>query len=208
MSLHQNQYRELRRVTTRHASIPVNLLLQTRTLGRTKPYYCLSWRTRYPSGRANRRFYYSTQDGGFWQIPISTALSVLEMAEENDMLSHEYDDPQIRCGGSDNIIYDSRRIGVVERRSLFHSIASGVDEPEWGTDPVFLVFEVPDGTWRKIMIVNTEREFCTFRSTTIDEGYGLKSSRIELADAWVLDNSMQDASAAMMRGFLRVLREL
>ena len=54
------------------------------------------------------------------------------------------------------------------------------------------------------MIVDTAREFCTFRSATTDPSY-----RPVIADShlrpWRLDNAMQDSSAAMILEFLDVL---
>lgn len=74
-------------------------------------------------------------------------------------------------GGTDNDIIESRRLGARERRSMFRSITSTQGEPDWGDDPSFLVIEVPDGTRRKILIVDATRRFCTFRSTTTDPRY-------------------------------------
>ena len=54
------------------------------------------------------------------------------------------------------------------------------------------------------MIVDTERQFCTFRSTTTDVSY-----KPVIADArlspWRMDNAMQDAGPAMILTFLNVL---
>ena len=88
---------------------------------------------------------------------------------------------------------------------MFDSIICDEGEPEWGDDPLFVVIQVPDGQWRKIMIVDTTREFCTFRSATMDVGYKpvIADPRLQ---PWRMDNAMQDASTAMIREFLDVLR--
>ena len=200
-------HREIARVTTTHDNIPVNLLLQTRTnADSSEIFHNLSWRTRYPSG-PNRRFYYTHSDG-YWRIPVSTALELLEMAERRGFLHARYDDPQIRHQGDDNEIFDSRQYseGDQEYRCAFAEIADGSED--WGERPIFVIVEVPDETWRKIMIVDSTKMVCTFRSTTTDNSYGQLNRRLRLTHPWILDNAMQDASAAMMREFLRVLREL
>ena len=201
-------HREIDRVTTSNNSIPVNLLLQTRTNSDgSETFYNLSWRTRYASGRSNRRFYYTNADG-YWRIPVSVALRLLELAERKGLLDEIYDDPQVRHSGSDNNTIDSRQFGtnVQEVRRAFAEIAD--ESEDWGQHPIFIVVEVPDGTWRKIMVVDSKREFCTFRSTTTDGLYGQLTYRPRLTSPWVMDNAMQDASAAMMRQFLEVLREI
>ena len=122
------------------------------------------------------------------------------------MLDEQYDDPQMRHGGVANEIIDSRTLGVNERRNEFDNIVGEDGEPDWGTDPLFIIVQMPDRTWRKIMIVDTKREFCTFRSTTTDRAYSLKIALPQ--SGWYMDNAMQDASAAILRKFLSVLREL
>ena len=86
----------------------------------------------------------------------------------------------------------------------FAEIADGGED--WGKYSTFVVVEVPDGTWRKIMIIDSAKMVCTFRSTTTDSEYNLLTRRPHLAPPWIMDNSMQDASTAMMRLFLQVLR--
>ena len=123
------------------------------------------------------------------------------------MLDEEYDDLQERHCGTDNCIIDSRDLGRAERDRKFASIINTKRDSDWRSDPLFVIIQVPDGQWRKIMIVDTDREVCTFRSTTTDDKY-----RLGIADGmippWRLDNAMQDASAAMMREFRRVLLEI
>ena len=195
-------------MTTFHSGIHVNLLLNEISIPEEpEAYYSLSWRTRYRRGGANRRFYYTNRDG-YWRIPVSTALELLEMAESRGFLHSRYDDPQIRHCGTDNRIIDSRQYGrnTQEYERAFAEIA---DEGEdWGKHPTFVIVEVPDRTWRKIMIIDSAKMVCTFRSTTTDSGYNLLTRRPHLAPPWIMDNSMQDASTAMMRQFLQVLRGL
>ena len=58
------------------------------------------------------------------------------------------------------------------------------------------------------MIVDTGREFCTFRCTTTMVDYKMGIFADRLVDPWRLDNAMQDANAASMREFLRCLEEI
>jgi hypothetical protein len=55
------------------------------------------------------------------------------------------------------------------------------------------------------MIIDSQRQTCTFRSATTDPDYRLGRNGI-LPEPWRLDRSMQEASTAMMRQFLEVLR--
>ena len=199
------KYTEICRVTREHKGIPIHLLLQTRNDNPPEPYHCLSWRTLYPSGKSNRRFYRTKMDG-CWTTPVSTALSMLEEAEEKYMLDERYDDPQIRHCGVANEITDSRALGNNERMSEFENIVGEDGEPSWGADPIFTIVQMPDKTWRKIMIVDTKRGLCTFRSTTTDDSY--KPVVLLPHTHWRMDNAMQDASAAILREFLSVLRKL
>ena len=198
-------YEEVRRVTTAYDGLPVDLKLQRRLTVPPHSFYCLSWRTPYPSGKSNRRFYRLT-GSGFWTIPVGVALRLMVQARESGMLDARYDDRQVRHRGTEDTIIDSRALGERQRRNVFDAITSADKEPDWGGDPLFVIIEVPDGTWRKIMIVDTEREFCTFRSATTDVDY--KPVITCLRSPWRMDNAMQDSSAAMMRKFLSTLEEL
>ena len=95
----------------------------------------------------------------------------------------------------------------LKRQREFASIINVNRDPDWGLEPLFVIIQVPDRRWRKIMIVDTRREICTFRSTTTDTSYrqGVVDGMIL---PWRLDNTMQDASRTMMREFQRVLRTL
>ena len=202
------RHRELDRITTFHNGIHVNILLNEISIPEEpKTYYSLSWRTRYRRGGANRRFYYTNRDG-YWRIPVLTALELLETAERRGFLHPRYDDPQIRHQGTNNKIIDPRHYdgNAREYGRVFAEIADGGED--WGKHPTFVIVEVPDRTWRKIMIVDSAKEVCTFRSTTQDSEYNLLTRRPHLAPPWIMDNSMQDASVAMMRQFLQVLRTL
>ena len=199
------EYTEIMRITREYSGIPINLLLQTRNDNPPEPYHCISWRTLYPSGKSNRRFY-RTRGNGCWTIPVSVALSMLEEAEEGGMLDARYDDPQIRHRGTANKIIDSRALSDNERKNEFDNIVGEDGEPDWGSDPIFIIVQMPDKTWRKIMIVDTKRGLCTFRSTTTDDSY--KPVVLLPQTLWRMDNAMQDASAAILREFLSVLKEL
>ena len=198
-------YREICRVTLEHAGLPVKLLLQRVTNRGPFDCICLSWRTPWPSGLANRRFYDTSQDG-FWRIPVSVALELLNLADAEGMLDQHYDDPQVRHGGARNRIIYSRDLDRQDYKREWDSIFHADLDHAWGPDSVFVIIQVPDGTWRKIMIVDTEKAICTFRSTTIDDSY---SSNMKLTGGltppWQLDRSMQDASSAMMRKFRQAL---
>ena len=197
---------DIDKVESRQIGLPIYLKLRTR-IDVCPSFPCVSWRTNWPRGRGNRKTYDTTEDG-YWSIPTSVALNVLEEAEERGMLEEEYDDPQIRHDGTNNLVIDSRNLSSLERLTEFATITAESERGNWGIEPVFLIIEVPDGTWRKIMIVDSLREFCTFRSTTTDSRYGMKSFPEGMTGPWILDRSMQDASSAMMRQFLQVLREL
>ena len=198
-------YQEIMTVSEMHDGLPINLRLQCRLNVPPTRYYCLSWRTLYPSGLSNRRFYKISS--GIWTIPVDVALHVMQTADDRGMLDPQYNDPQTRHGGPGNAIFNSRLLAEPERTALFNEITLDRDEPSWGADPVFIVIQVPDGTWRKVMIIDSKKEFCTFRSLTIDEDY--KPIIVEgTRSNWRLDNAMQDASAAMTRNFLDVIRTL
>lgn len=188
-----------------HDGLPINLRLQWRLNVHPERYHCLSWRTLYPSGRSNRRFY--KIDQGIWTIPVSVALRVMQRAEESGMLGTQYDDPQTRHGGPENAVFDSRLLAHQEWNDLFNQITLDRDEPDWGPAPLFVVIEVPDGTWRKVMIIDSKREFCTFRSLTTNQDYRPKVVEGTRSN-WRMDNAMQDASAAMTRIFLGAIGTL
>ena len=196
-------YRKICEVRNMHFGLPVCLRLQVRLDVPPVEYYTLSWRSRYrTSPGQNRRLYETTADG-FWTIPTGLAAQLLRQASDNGFLDTMYDDPGTRHGGvEDYVVADSRTLTLVDRHRSLDEIT--FDDEDWGSAPVFVIAETPDGKWRKIMVVDTNSNVCTFRSMTTDEGYGMKDSR-RRNGRWLLDRSMQDASAAVMRQFLAVL---
>ena len=199
------------RATVYHEDLPVKLLLQRVTNDGNDDYLCLSWRTNLPSG-ANRQYYNDVRHGtGLWRIPVSVALHLLNQAHQQGMLHERHDDPYLRHGSAHTRTVDSRLLDAEEfERELAHLINHNRENriPDWGQFPLFVVVEVPDTirniTWRKIMMVDTDRKFCTFRSTTTDRFYR-KGIADGMVSPWQLDNSMQDASSAVMREFRQVL---
>ena len=196
-------YRLIDRITVRHEGLPIHLKLQERLEVPPEPFYCLTWRTVYPRGRSNRRFY-RLRRTGFWTMPVRLALDLMMCAEGRGWFDGRYEDLQVRHRGIANTIFDSRELGGREQRTILESITSTHGEPDWGADPLFVVLQVPDVTWRKIMIVDSARKFCTFRSTTTDVSYMPVIADPHL-NPWRMDNAMQDASPAMTRTFLTVL---
>lgn len=191
-----------------HRGLPIHLVLQIRHSAPPVDFFCLSWRTVLPTGKGNRRSYYDRQHGtGVWTTQVSVALGLLNRAEAAGMLDDEYDDLQVRHKGTNNQIIDSRTLGRKERERELASVINGNRDPDWGVDPLFVIIQVPDNRWRKVMIVDTLEGICTFRSTTTDPSYrqGVVDGMIH---PWRLDNSMQDASCTMMREFQRALLAL
>ena len=201
-------YTEVQRVSLSHEGLLVHLILHIRHGVEPVDFYCLSWRTVLPSGSANRRFYNDVRHGtGIWTIPVSVALELLNRGESAGLLDTRYDDLQERHQGANNTVIDSRNLGQRDRRRELASILNVKRDPDWGVNPLFIIFEVPDGKWRKIMIVDAQKGVCTFRSTTKDPSY--KPVVVDgMSPPWRLDNAMQDASCVMMKKFQSVLRAL
>ena len=203
------RYRRIAKVCETYLDLPVCLALNVRLDVQTEEFCALSWRSRYStSPNQNRRFYWTHTDG-FWTIPTWLAESILGRASDQGLLDPEYDDQERRHGGVENgHVYNSPRMSIEDRCRLFDSITFADDHDlNWGPDPTFVVHETADGSWRKIMIVDTLGKVCTFRSTTTDVAYSLRDKQ-RRNGRWFLDRSMQDASAALMRQFLAVLRLL
>ena len=201
-------YTEIRRVTLYQEVLPVHIVLHTRHGVDPVDFYCLSWRTLLPTGSGNRRFYYDRRYGtGIWTIPVSIALKLLNRADGAGMLDEEYDDLQERHDGTNNRIIDSRNLGRREREREFASIVNTGRDPNWGSDPLFVIIQVPDQRWRKTLIADTRTGICTFRSTTTDPSYS-QGVVDGMMPPWRLDNAMPDASCAMMREFRRILLAL
>ena len=196
-------YRKICEVRNMHLGLPVCLRLQVRLDDPPVEYHTLSWRSRYrTSPGQNRRLYETTADG-FWTIPTDLAMYILGQASDKGFLDTMYDDSGTRHGGPEiYVVADSRTLALVDRHRSLGEIT--FDDEDWGSAPVFVIAETPDGKWRKIMIVDTNSNVCTFRSMTTNEGYGMRDTR-RRNGRWLLDRSMQDASAAVMRQFLAVL---
>ena len=204
-------YTEICRVTSTHRNLPVNLLLQLRhnVPQEGRDYFCLSWRTRLPNGGPNRQGYYIGATG-VWKIPVRIAYRLLNQAHNKGWLNEAFDDPQTRHGGPANIVIDSRcldREGYQRELDSIIKIDWEDIDLDWGSEPVFVIIEVPDTTWRKIMVIDTHREMCTFRSSTTDPTYHKRVAG-GMVLPWGMDNSMQDASSAMMRIFRQFLLEV
>lgn len=183
----------------------VRLKLQRRLDVPPSPFFTVSWRTVYPGAQRNRRFYWV--DRACWTLQASTALGLLDRAAAKGMLDARYDDPYVRFGGGVPTIVDSRSLAPAAHATLWREITREGFEPRWGEGASFVVATEPGGLWRKIMIVDEARRIATFRSCTTDAKY---TQRIGLptATTWYIDNSMQDAGAAIMRSLRTVLADL
>lgn len=169
------------------------------------PFHTMSWRTFYKGTRKNRRFYWKSE-GSCWTLSVPLATNLLERAEEKGFLDAKYDDPYLRCGGGAASFVQSAELGEPERAQMWAEMTLAGREPDWGRDPVFVVGSEYGGTWRKILIVDSTRSFATFRSCTTSPAY---SMAVALPGSpWRMDNAMQDASTAIMRRLLSVLRRL
>ena len=196
-------YRKICEVRNMHLGLPVCLRLQVRLDDPPVEYCTLSWRSRYRTSPGQNRRLYETDADGFWTIPVDLAVYILRQASDKGFLDTRYDDSGTRHGGTEHyVVADSRTLSLVDCRRSLDEIT--FDDEDWGLAPVFVIAETPDGKWRKIMIVDTNNNVCTFRSMTTDEGYGMKDTR-RRNGRWLLDRSMQDASAAVMRQFFAVL---
>ena len=117
------------------------------------------------------------------------------------MLEVEHDQVLTNC-------IDSRDLDADARQRLLPTIICTYGEPEWGPYPLFMISHSHDDRWREVMIVDTEREFCTFRCTTKDVEYKMGIFADRLEGNWRLDNAMQDALPGSLREFLRMLEEI
>ena len=171
-------------------------------------FVCLGEPSCQPGAAIDASYYDRRYGTGIWTIPVSLALGLLNRADAAGMLDEQYDDLHIeRHCGTNNCIIDSRNLDRPEREREFASIINVNRDPDWGLEPLFVIIQVPDRRWRKIMMVDTLRGICIFRSTTTDTSYrqGVVDGMIL---PWRLDNTMQDASRTMIREFQRVLRAL
>ncbi|MFV8817123.1 hypothetical protein [Haliea sp. E17] len=109
-------------------------------------------------------------------------------------------------GGFDEQYFDLRRrpnfavtnstdLGHVRRDYVLEEITA--EEENWGDSPQFLVCSDPSSYWKKVMLVDTNRQMVMFRSITLDPLYKPKKTIRNGADWW-LDNSMIDANVQQM----------
>ena len=205
------QYDEICRVAAKADGIPVSLILQKRLDSHPELYYCLSWRTRYQSSPTKSRRFYSSREYGFWKLRVETALDLMRKARDKGMLDSRFDDDNpLRDGGLLwRVGIDSRKITECDRRNEAAAIICQTGDHEWGIDPVFVIrhSETGRGSWREVMLIDTEGKYCTFRCTTTMHDYKMGIYADRLARPWRLDNALQDASTASMREFLTVLEE-
>ncbi len=197
------KYHKICEVCDTHLGLPVCLRLQRRLDDPPDEYSTLSWRSRYRTSPKQKRRYYETSADGFWTIPADLAVHILGQASGKGFLDTKYNDPGTRHEGAERYVAaDSRTLSSVDYRRSLDEIT--FDDEDWGLVPVFVIAETPDDKWRKIMIVDTNNNVCTFRSMTTDENYRNKYMKWRNG-RWFLDRSMQDASAAVMRQFFAVL---
>ncbi len=203
-------YKKICNVAVVHEGLPVELRLQKREDQEPRPYYCLCWRTRYASDPVKSRRFYSSSKTGFWTIPVSVALELLRKADDKGFLHRRFDDLRFRDGSCWSTTVYSKALSPKDYSTTRDTIICNSGEPDWGEKPIFVIChgQGPDGAWREIMIVDSQWEFCTFRCTTTIVEYQMGIFADRLTEPWRLDNAMQDASAASIREFLRVLEEL
>ena len=174
--------------------IPVKLALQERTsAGVEKPWWTLSWRTKYSANGSNRRFYL-TKDG-CWTIPATVALEMIDEMESLGGLDEGYFDHRRRPSFETLI---SSEMTAAEKADALDGI-TGPDE-DWGADPFFVINFDPNDQWKKVLIINTDNDIATFRSITENPDYMPKKVLRPDTDWW-LDNSMMDANVQQMRAF-------
>ena len=122
------------------------------------------------------------------------------------MLDATFDDAYTRFGGGVPTFVDSSDLSRAERNKLWQEIMVAGREPDWGSDPRFVVATEYGGHWRKIMIVDSRHTIATFRSCTTNSTY--RPALIIRAATWRMDNAMMDASTEIMRRFHTVLESL
>lgn len=193
-------YKELKVVSATHDGLPVKLKLNQKSPPNEPWYYTTSWRTLYPSGKSNRRFY-DTESDGYWKIPCDFALSLMKKAEKENMFDAKFKDNYSRKGGGSPTFLTSKS---GNRTQLMNEITISSEKNIWGYDPLFVIGVEPDGIWRKIMIANPDQNIVTFRSMTKDRSYGLLQL-LKNNSGWHLDRSMIDCDPLVMRKFMEEL---
>lgn len=196
-------YVEIGRVSEKFHGIPIKLVLNRRVPDRLTAHHVISWRTLYPSGKANRRFYWLKREG-CWTIPCSLAVRLMEKAERARLLDTQYDDPYIRFGEGKPTFHIAT---ATDSPQLFRETTRTVGEPNWGSNPLLVMGVEPSKTWRKVMIVDTNCSIVTFRSLTTDTSYR-PIIHLENGSGWHLDNAMLDCSTEIMRYFLNELKKV
>lgn len=158
-----------------------------------KPWWILSWRTRYSADGSNRRFYL-TKDGA-WTIPATVALEMIDEMESIGGLDEDYFDHRRRPSFE---TLTSVKMTMAEKADALEGF-TGPDE-QWGADPFFVINFDPNDQWKKVLIINTDSDIATFRSITENPDY--MPRKVLRPDAgWWLDNSMMDANVQQMRAF-------
>jgi hypothetical protein len=197
------EYKELKIVLAIHKGLPVKLKLQKRSPTNQKWFYTIGWRTLYPSGKSNRRFY-NTKEDGYWNIPCDFALRLMKKAEKEGMFDSTFKDNYLRTGGGHPSFLTSKS---GKRAQLLSEIILPNETKIWSSNPYFVIGVEPNGMWRKIMIVNPDKNIVTFRSMTKDRSYEL----IQLLQnnfGWHLDRSMIDCDPLIMRKFMHDLESI
>jgi hypothetical protein len=187
--------------------IPVELALQKREPGQPlipadeKPWWTLSWRTKYSAGGPNRRFYHTKDD--YWAIPAALALEMIEEMEELGGMDKRYFDHR---WGSNETVKTSVSTEMTPAEKA-EELARLTDPDEnWGSNPLLVINSDPNDKWKKVMIVNTDTDTATFRSITEDSAYMPKKD-LRPGEGWWLDNSMMDADVQQMKMFYTHLRD-
>ncbi len=197
--------KKLEAVRALEDGLPIKLALQKRTNSRTKnTYWTLSWRTKYSPTGTNRRFYYSS--GQYWSCPTSIALELLEDLESQGGLQEEYFDTR---PGNERIKIIISPETQISDPDLYKEQCKNIFAPneKWGEKPKVIALSDTDKDWKKVMILNHDNSYCTFRSLTKNASYMPKKD-LEKSSEWWLDNAMMDASVQQMRIFHSHLKNL
>ena len=174
--------------------IPVKLALQERTSASDeKPWWVLSWRTKYSADGSNRRFYLTK--AGCWSIPTTVALEMIDEMESLGGLDETYFDHRRRPAFETQL---SSEMTEAEKANALAGIV-GPDE-YWGIDPFFVINHDPNDQWKKVLIINADNDIATFRSITENPDY-MPRKVLRPEARWWLDNSMMDANVQQMRAF-------
>lgn len=194
-------YRQAIKVEKMVDGLPVSLILQERTSERHgQTWWTFSWRTRLSPHGPNRRFYFN--DGEYWKIPTSAALTLMREMDKKGGFHEKYFDQR---KGRNLPATLSWKLTPKQRSTTL----SGITDPNeyWGADPAFVIAYDQSDMWKKVMIVNAEDCVATFRSITEDAEYKPKKE-VRPNEGWWLDNAMMDAGGQLMREFYTHLQHL